>query len=131
MADVESRYEAKDFLSLFKANWTTMVSSYIGRQQKEKSLNQAQDLPLAEDVSKYQKFLEFRIEELLQLDILSATDQKLLKIFLLFSILTFNRGRTSEVHFLTFVIQYSWSQPCFKQIIESERNPIFMKPTTF
>ena len=107
MADVESRYEAKDFLPLFKANWTTMVSSYIGRQQKEKSLNQAQDLPLAEDVSKYQKFLEFRIEELLQLDILSAADQKLLKIFLLSSILTFNRRRTSEVHFLTFSQYFS------------------------
>ena len=36
MADVESRYEAKAFLSLFKANWTTMVCPYIGRQQKEK-----------------------------------------------------------------------------------------------
>ena len=44
MADVESRYEAKDFLPLFKANWTTMVCSYIGRQQKEKTLNQAQRL---------------------------------------------------------------------------------------
>ena len=87
-------------------------SKLIGRQwsaltladnrKKKKALNQAQGLPLAEEVSKYQNFLKFKIEELLQLHILSATDQKLLKIFLLSSILTFNRRRTSEVHFLTF-----------------------------